>query len=249
VPRNPGILAPFPEGGGRFATTRWSLVLAAGGTDSVEVRPALGQLIERYWYPLYVFVRRKGHGSEEAFDLTQEFLSRLLDTNFLISADREKGKFRTFLLTALERFLVDEWRRGTRQRRGGGRAMLSLSVVDAEERYVHEPADTRTPELIYERRWALTLLEQTLARLRQECTSTGKEELFKAVEPVLAADDAARPYSEIAAGLSMSEGALKTAIHRLRRRFAAILRAEIAETVSDPRDVDEEIQHLFSSLQ
>ena len=248
MPQNPGILAPLPEGGGRFATTRWSLVLAAGGTDSLEVRPALGQLIERYWYPLYAFVRRKGHGSEEAFDLTQEFLSRLLDTNFLTSADRDKGEFRTFLLTALERFLVDEWRRGSRQRRGGGqRDALALrprcrgALRARARRHPHA-------RLIYERRWALTLLEQTLARLRQECVSTGKEDLFKAVEPVLAADDAARPYSEIAAGLSMSEGALKTAIHRLRRRFAAILRAEIAETVTDPGEVDEEIRHLFSSL-
>ena len=241
-------LAPNLRGEARFATTRWSLVIAAGGTDSQEVRPAMGHLIERYWYPLYAFVRRKGRDAEEAFDMTQEFLLRLLDRNFLASADPSKGRFRTFLLTALERFLIDEWRRETRERRGGGRTILSLSPVDAEDRYRLEPADTATPESIYERRWALALLEQALRRLREECTAAGRQELFRAVEPLLSGEDSGRPYAAIATGLEMTEGALKTAIHRLRRRFAVILRAEIAETVARPEDVDEEVQHLFRSL-
>src|SRR5262245_65384679 len=169
---------PRLENGAGFATTHWSLVLAAGGTDSREVAPALRQLLERYWYPLYAFVRRKGHDSEEACDLTQEFLSRLLEKNLLRSADPGKGRFRTFLLTALSRFLVDEWRREGRQIRGGGRSILSLDLVGAEARYRLEPADTLTPERIYERRWAMTLLERALKRLGEECAAAGRGEFF-----------------------------------------------------------------------
>src|SRR5688572_25046691 len=151
---------PGLENDPRFTTTRWSLILAAGGADSPQVGPALRQLLERYWYPLYTFVRRKGHDPEESRDLTQEFLSRLLEKNLLRSADPRKGRFRTFLLTALYRFLVDEWRREGRQVRGGDRSIVSLDFVQAEARYRFEPVDTMTPERIYERRWAMTLLER-----------------------------------------------------------------------------------------
>jgi RNA polymerase sigma-70 factor (ECF subfamily) len=242
---------PLPEHGEaalRFSATRWSLVLAAGGTDSASARPALARLVETYWYPLYAFVRRKGRGPEDACDLTQEFLARLLERKLISAADPEKGKFRTFLLSALERFLVDEWRREGRKKRGGGRAPLSLSLLDAEERYRLEPADTLTPERIYERRWAMTLLDQGLRRLEEECAAAGREAHFAAVRPVLAGEDQGRPYAAIASELRMTEGALKTYIHRLRRRFGALLRAEISQTLSDPRDVDAEIQHLFQSL-
>jgi RNA polymerase sigma-70 factor (ECF subfamily) len=232
----------------RFATTHWSLVLAAGGTGSEEVRTAMARLLETYWYPLYAFVRRKGHGPDEACDLTQEFLAKLLERNLLTTADPARGKFRTFLLTALDRFLVDEWRREGRKKRGGGRPLLSLSFLDAEDRYRLEPADTLTPERIYERRWAITLLELGLRRLEEEHAAAGRETVFAAVKPVLVGDDPLRPYTAIAAELKMTEGALKALIHRLRRRFRAILRAEIAQTVADPRDVAEEIQHLFRSL-
>jgi RNA polymerase sigma-70 factor (ECF subfamily) len=241
-----------------FHTTHWSLVLAAGATDSQVVRPAMDRLLARYWYPLYAFVRRKGHGPDDACDLTQEFLTRLLERNYLGSADPARGRFRTFLLTALDRFLVDEWRRESRQKRGGGRPVLSLSgssasgrslsVRDAEARYRLEPADDLTPERIYERRWAMTILEQAMRRLEVECAALGRDALFAAVRPILAGEDPDDPYAGIAARLHMKEGALKTAVHRLRARFRTILRAEIAETVSDPRDVDEEIQHLLQSL-
>lgn len=237
------------EPASRFATTHWSLVLTAGGTDANIARPALSRLLETYWYPLYAFVRRKGRPPDEACDLTQEFLSRLLERNYLRVADPSKGKFRTFLLTGLERFLVDEWRREARQKRGGGSTILSLSLLDAESRYQLEPADTLTPERIYERRWAVTLLEQALKRLEKEYAAAGKRTLFARLEPLLAGERGNESYDQIAAQLTMKEGAVKTAMHRLRRRFAAILRSEIAETVSDPGDIEEEVQHLFRSLQ
>ncbi len=232
----------------RFTATHWSLVLAAGGTDAESARPALARLLETYWYPLYAFVRRKGHDPEDACDLTQEFLARLLEGNLLSAADPAKGKFRTFLLAALERFLVDEWRREVRKKRGGGRAPLSLAVFDAEERYRLEPADDLTPERIYERRWAITLLEQALRRLEEECAAAGRDALFAAVKPVLVGEDHLRAYAAISADLKMTEGALKTLVHRLRRRFRTLVRTEIAQTVFDPRDVAEEIQHLFQVL-
>jgi RNA polymerase sigma-70 factor (ECF subfamily) len=241
-------LGERPRDAGRFATTHWSVVQAAGATDSRDVRPAMSRLIETYWYPLYAFIRRKGHGPDEACDLTQEFFSRLLERNFLHTADPDKGRFRTFLLRALARFLVDEWRHESRQKRGGGRAPLSLSALEAEERYRLEPADTLTPERIYERRWAMTLLEQAMARLEEECAAAGREALFAAVKPILCGEDAQSPYAVLAARLDMKEGALKTAVHRLRRRFGALLRGEIAATVSDPAEVEEEVQYFLHRL-
>ena len=246
-PEEPSFSAP-PSHAARFATTHWSHVLAAGGTNSHAGRPALCRLLETYWYPLYAFIRRKGRDADDACDLTQEFLARLLERNLLSAADPAKGKFRTFLLTALDRFLVDEWRREGRQKRGGGSVPLSLSVLDAEGRYRLEPADTATPERLYERRWAMTLLDQALKHLEEECTAAGRGALFAAVKPVLVGEDPLRPYAAIAAEFKIKEGALKTQIHRLRSRFRTILRAEIAQTLSDPTDVDEEIQHLFRSL-
>ncbi|HVR76337.1 MAG TPA: sigma factor [Planctomycetota bacterium] len=237
------------EPGSRFVTTHWSLVLTAGGTDANSARPAISRLLETYWYPLYAFVRRKGRPPDEACDLTQEFVSRLLERNYLRVADPSKGKFRTFLLTGLERFLVDEWRRETCQKRGGGSTILSLDLLDAESRYQLEPVDTLTAERIYERRWAVTLLEQSLGRLEKEYAAAGKSTLFALLKPLLAGESGNDSYLQIASRLNMKEGALKTAVHRLRRRFAAILRAEIAETVSDPGDIEEEVQHLFRSLQ
>jgi RNA polymerase sigma-70 factor (ECF subfamily) len=234
--------------GGRFVTTRWSLVLAAGGTSSDASRLALSRLLETYWYPLYAFARRKGHEPEEACDLTQEFLLRLLECGFFGGADPQKGRFRTFLLTALERFLVDEWRAGNREKRGGGRQVLSLSLIDAEDRYRLEPADTHTPEQIFERRWAMTLLDETFRRLEEESAAAGRAGLFAAVKPILSGEDACSPYAEIAARLGMREGSVKTAVHRLRRRFGALLLAEIAQTISDPEDVKDELHHFFRLL-
>jgi RNA polymerase sigma-70 factor (ECF subfamily) len=207
------------------------------------------RLLETYWYPLYAFVRRSGRDPNDASDLTQDFLTRLVERNSLSLADPTRGKFRTFLLTSLERFLVDDRRRETREKRGGGRTILSLTMLDAEDRYQLEPLDTLTPEHIYERRWAMTVLDRALVRLEQECRAAGREALMTAVKPLLAGESAEKSYAEIARGLVMKEGALKTAIHRLRRRYAALVRAEIAETVSEPNDVEAEVQHLFRSLE
>jgi RNA polymerase sigma-70 factor (ECF subfamily) len=242
---------PLPEHGEppfRFTATRWSLVLAAGGSDPESSRKAMARLLEAYWYPLYAFVRRKGHGPEDACDLTQGFVARLLERNLIGAADPERGKFRTFLLASLERFLVNEWRREGRVKRGGGRAPISLSLFEAEDRYRLEPADPQTPERIFERRWAMTLLEQALERLEEECVAKGRKALFSSVRPVLAGEDGVRAYSAIAADLGMTEGALKTQVHRLRRRFGTLLRAEIAQTVADADELEEEIQHLIRSL-
>lgn len=248
-------MAPFDPHGrhlsaepGRFVTTHWSLVLAAGGNESVSSRSALSRLLETYWYPLYAFARRKGRDPDDSFDLTQEFLLGLLDRKFLGDADPQKGRFRTFLLTAFERFLVAEWRRGQRQKRGGGQVILSLSSVTAEERYRLEPADSLTPEQIFERRWALTLLDTTMKRLEEESAAAGREDLFVALKPILAGEDASSPYAELATRLGRNEGALRTAAHRLRQRFGALLRAEIAETISAAEDVDDELRQLFQIL-
>jgi RNA polymerase sigma factor (sigma-70 family) len=237
-----------PRGRPQFATTHWSLVLAAGGTDSLEARPAMERLLETYWYPLYAFVRGKGHAAEAAYDSTQEFISRLLERKLLHVADPTKGRFRTFLLTCLERFLVDEWAHANRQKRGGGRTILSLSAPEADERYRLEPADPLTPERIYEKQWAIALLERTLSRLKEEATAAGRGEMFEALAPFLSGDDSGSPYLELAARLGMKEGALRTAVHRLRKRYGALLRDEIASTVSDPKEVEEELRDLFLRL-
>jgi len=242
--------APPPAAGERrFATTHWSVVLAAGGTDTREAAPALERLCALYWYPLYVFVRRKGWAPDDAADLTQEFLARLLEKNYLSSADPARGRFRTFLLTAFERFLINEKKRERRQKRGGGRAALSLDRADAAERYRLEPADEITPERLYERRWALTLLGKAMDRLGEECAATGRAAVFSAARSLLTGGEGQAPYAEIAGRLSMTEGAVKTAVHRLRRRYGEVLRAEIAETVERPEEIEDEIQSLFRALE
>jgi RNA polymerase sigma factor (sigma-70 family) len=239
---------PNPGEPERFVTTRWSLVLAAGGEESEGSRSAMTRLVETYWYPLYAFARRKGRGPDEACDLTQEFLLALLDRKFLGEADPQKGRFRTFILTAFGRFLVDEWRREHCEKRGGGRRILSLSSIEAEERYRFEPADPLTPEQIYERRWAMTILDVAMKRLEDETAAAGRQDLFAAVKPILTGEDDSNPYAALGARLGMKDGALRTAVHRLRRRFGALLRAEIAETIADPRDVDDELRYLFRLL-
>lgn len=232
-----------------FATTHWSLVLAAGGTNSIEIRPAMSRLLELYWYPLYAFVRSKGRKQEEAFDLTQEFLSRLLERNLLENLDPAKGRFRTFLLTCLERFLIDQWARDHRLKRGGGLRIVSLSAPEAEQKFQLEPVDSVTPERIFERRWAMTLLEQSMKCLKDECVASGKGMLFEAAKPLMSGEGNQCPYAELASRLGMNEGALKTAVHRLRKRYGALLREQIAQTVSGPEEVEEELRDLFQKLE
>jgi RNA polymerase sigma-70 factor (ECF subfamily) len=231
-----------------FVTTHWSVVLAAGDNDTLQAQVALEELCRTYWYPLYAYVRRRGHGAPEAQDLTQAFFARLLERNWVGDADRNRGRFRTFLLTALSRFLADEWDKARAQKRGGGVAHVPVQLDTAETRYGHEPADDRTPEQCYDRQWALTLLESVLERLRAECERAGKGEWFATLNGCLTADRASLPYAELGAKLGMNEGAMKVSVHRLRKRYRSMLRAEIAQTLAATEDVDTELRHLFAVL-
>jgi RNA polymerase sigma-70 factor (ECF subfamily) len=236
------------SGANRFATTRWSVVLAAGRRSTERSRDALAELCANYWYPLYGFVRAQGYSAHDAQDLTQEFFARLIERNTVGEADRTRGRFRTFLIASLKHFLANERDRARAKKRGGGRLVLSIDFDAGESRLSREPACDATPERIFERRWALALLETVLALLREEFQSAGKGQLFERLKGTLTASHDAGGYAAIAAELGMAEGAVKVAVHRLRRRFRELLRDEIAQTVADPADVDQEIRELFTAL-
>jgi RNA polymerase sigma-70 factor (ECF subfamily) len=237
-----------PQAAWRFASTRWSIVAAAGRKESPEARAALAILCQSYWYPLYAYARRRLTSPDDAQDLTQEFFARLLEKDYLQAANPARGKFRSFLLTAFQRFLAKEHARATAQKRGGDRRPLSLDFQDGDQRYCHEPADPTTPESLYQRRWALTLLEQALARLRQEFARAGKEQLFEALKGTLTGDGTGESYEHIGQDLGLSEPAVKTAAHRLRRRYQELLRAEVAQTVASPEEVEDELRDLFAAV-
>ncbi len=232
-----------------FATTRWSLVAEAGGAASPECRAALATLCELYWYPLYAFVRRKGYQAAEAQDLTQAFFAELLEKERLQLADPQRGRFRSFLLGALNHFLANQRRAAAAQKRGGGHNVLSIDFDDGETRYQREPVDATTPEKIFQRRWTMTLLDRAVGRLRDEFAAAGKLELFDQLKLHLGGDPEATAYGELAQALQTTEGAVKTAAHRLRKRCRELLREEIAQTVCDPEEIDAELQELFTSLQ
>jgi RNA polymerase sigma-70 factor (ECF subfamily) len=231
-----------------FATTHWTVVLSAGRSETTRGRDALAALCKTYWYPLYAYVRRQGHSSHDAEDLTQGFFARLLETESLAVVSREKGKFRTFLLVALKRFLVNEWQRANSQKRGGGSFRVPLQGHTAETQYAIEPVERLTAEKLYERRWALTLLDRVLARLRDEFNLADKKELFEKLKSYLMVEKEAIPYAKAAQLLGMNEGAVKVAVHRLRRRFRELFREEVAHTVSKPEEIDEEIRHLLAAF-
>ena len=231
-----------------FVTTHWSVVLSARQKDSPETAAALETLCRTYWYPLYAYVRRQGHSPHDAQDLTQEFFARLLQKDYLKAAAREKGRFRTFLIVALKRFLANEWDRVRAQKRGGGQPLLSLDAEVAEERYRIEPVEGATADKVYERRWALTLLDRTMTRLREEFTGGGKAAEFERLKACLTAERGEISYAEIAAALGQSEGTVRVAVHRLRKRFRAIFREEIAQTVSSAEDIEEEVRYLMGVL-
>ena len=231
-----------------FPVTRWTVVLAAGGTPSPESAAALERLCSSYWYPLYAFVRRSGYSPEDAEDLTQEFFARLLEHNWIAHADRHKGRFRSFLLMAMKRFLAKEWDKVKTTKRGGQVRLVSLQLDAAETRYTREPADTRTPEQVYEKQWALTLLESVLSLLREDHARDGKGALFNTLEPCLIGSRETQPYAALAAELGTTEAAVKMAVCRLRERYRACLKEEIAHTVASPAEVDEELRHLFRVL-
>ena len=232
----------------RFRTTRWSLVLAARDRTSPEARQALQELCEAYWYPLYAFVRRHGHPAEEAQDLTQEFFVRLLEKDFLALVDQSRGKFRSFLMTACKHFLANECDRARALKRGGGRELLSIDARAGESRYAAEPTHDLTAERLFERRWALLLLQHVLSRLRDEFRQAGKGEQFEQLKVFLTGEKSAGHYVQTAEVLRATPGAVRVAVHRLRRRYRELLREEIARTVNDPGQVEAEIRDLMTAL-
>lgn len=231
-----------------FVTTHWSVVLSARRKDSPQSAAALETLCRTYWYPLYAYVRRQGHPPPDAQDLTQEFFARLLQKDYLKAAAREKGRFRTFLIVALKRFLANEWDRARAQKRGGGQPLLSLDTELAEQRYRIEPVEGATADRVFERRWALTLLDHTMTRLREEFATGGKVAEFERLKACLTAERGEISYADIAAALGLSEASARVAVHRLRKRFREIFREEIAHTVSRAADIEEEVRYLMSVL-
>jgi len=240
-------LEQLPAGGSRFATTHWSIVVSAGDQRSPEASRALATLCEHYWFPLYAFVRRAGHSTEDAQDLTQEFFVHLLAKNSLAVADRQRGRFRSFLLGAMKHFLADQRDRARARKRGGTKTVISFDSLNAETRYRLEPASDLTPEKMFEKQWALWLLEHVLSRLHAELVAEGKSALFDALKDALTGAPSAT-YAAIGAELGMSEGAVKVAAHRMRCRYRALLREEISQTVANSEEIGEEIRYLLSCL-
>jgi DNA-directed RNA polymerase specialized sigma24 family protein len=236
------------EHSGVFSTTHWSVVLEASKGDANRSAGALERLCRTYWYPLYAFVRRRSCDVHEAEDLTQAFFAHLLEKEALKTVAREKGRFRTFLLTAFANFLNNEWVKQRALKRGGTQVFTSWEELKAEERYRHEPIDHFTPEMLFERRWAFTLVEHVLMALRQEYEGANKLELFLELQPCLTAEAEPDFCGRVADGLKMNKGAVKVALHRLRRRFGERLRAEIGSTCASTDQVDDEIRHLFAAL-
>ncbi|MBN2579006.1 MAG: sigma-70 family RNA polymerase sigma factor [Pirellulales bacterium] len=231
-----------------FAATRWTLILsAARGTQTPIAATALAELCRIYWYPLYAFLRHRGHESHEAEDLTQEFFARLLAKDFLKGVEPQKGKFRSFLLASLKHFLSDQRDRARARKRGGGRKVVPLDGLDAESRYRLEPAHDLTPEKMFEKQWALALLDRVLSRLEAEQTADRKAEQFKTLK-IFLSGGRSETYAAVAERLGTTEGAVKTAVHRLRRRYRELLREEIAHTVASPEEIDEEIRSLLNCL-
>jgi RNA polymerase sigma factor (sigma-70 family) len=232
-----------------FNTTRWTMVLAcAEQNNSTRAQEALADLFQIYWYPLYAYVRRRGYGEQDAEDLVQSFCLHLQEKHALAKADRERGKFRTFLLSSLQNFLANERERANAQKRGGGRELIRLDAEEADARYRLEPAHSMTPEVLFEKRWALALLEQTVSDLRADFTMRGKGRLFDGLSSFLTSDLRETSYQTAAAQLGLPLSAIKTTVHRLRRDYRAKLREQIERTVSSPDEVEDELLHLRKVL-
>jgi RNA polymerase sigma-70 factor (ECF subfamily) len=234
--------------GGGFATTQWSLVLAAGAPGSPQAGEALARLCAAYWYPVFAFVRRQGHSLEDAQDLTQGFFARLIEKGDLADADRSRGRFRAFLLTACRHFLANEWDREQAQKRGGGRTALTIDAAAAEGRYQRALSHAQTPERLYERQWCLTLLAAVLDDLRDEYGASGKGRVFDRLKGFLTDAETDETHADAAADLGISAAAVKVAVHRLRKRYRDALRRRVADTVSSEQEVEDEIGHLFTTL-
>jgi DNA-directed RNA polymerase specialized sigma24 family protein len=230
-----------------FDATSWTTVREAGQPGSPEADAARAKLCQAYWYPLYFYVRRLGQSPEDAQDLTQGFFARLLEKNYVASADREKGRFRSFLLVLLKRFLAGEWARANRQKRGGGVELIPLDLEHTESRYVAEPADELSPDKAFDRRWAQVLLARVTDRLQAQCVAEGKGHLFAELRPFLTGEGE-EPYEAVAQRLQIPKATLKVLVHRFRQRYGQVLREEIAPTVASPEEVEDELRALFAAL-
>ena len=229
-----------------FPTTRWSRVIAAGDRAAPEARAALAELCEAYWYPIYALIRRRGHRPEESCDLAQDYFTRLLEKGVIAAADQSKGRFRVFLRTDCQHFLIDHHRR----QRARARVLkpISIDADDAENRYRFEPVYESTPDRLFDRAWATTLLDRVLGLLGQEYATEGRADVFDRLKVILSQGKGAVPATELAAQLGTTEGAVNTAVHRLKKRYRAILQREIAATLDDPSQVDDEIRWLFEAI-
>lgn len=238
IERDPGI----------FVTTHWSIVLAAGSETSSRRAEALESLCQAYWYPLYVFVRRRGYDEHEARDLTQGFFARLLAHNDVAQADAARGKFRTFLLSALQHFLANEWDKSQRLKRGGGTRCISLNDEDAEARFQAEPATHAPSDTLFDRGWAEAVLELVLKRFEAELSANGDAARYEVLQPFLLGGEGSGSYAEASRQLGLSETGVRSIVHRFRKRLRELIRAEVANTVSRPEEVDDEVRYLFAAL-
>ena len=232
-----------------FPATRWSLVISARDQDSPAAERALSELCELYWFPLYCFVRRKGHAPQDAEDLTQEFFRLVIEKNYFGTADAERGKLRSFLLVAMKNFLSDSWRAANAKKRGGGKVILSLDQKTAEDRYLVEPSHEQTPESLFELRWAQNRSNHIMNKLRAIYQDLGKADLFEALHEFIASNSADGSYGEASAKLGITEGAARVNVFRMRKRYGELLRAQIEETVASPEDAAGELQHIYKVLQ
>lgn len=240
--------AEKPQGHARFATTRWSLIVAAGRSSAPEARAAMETLCQCYWTPLYEFARRRGSPSADAADLTQGFFAVLLEKDYLQTADQDRGRFRSFLLTAFKRFLMNEHDRATALKRGGGVQVVAINADEAESHVGIEPADDRTPEILFERRWAITLLDRVLGQLEQEMSEKGRSQLFECCRGCLTGVGLDEQYASIASRCGVTEAAVKVTVHRLRARYRELLIEEVRQTVASDADVADELQALMRAV-
>lgn len=230
-----------------FRTTQWSLVINAGSDDSIVAATALEQLCQRYWYPLYAWVRRSGYSHDDAADITQSFFARVVEKKPFTGVEPGIARFRSFLLTALKHFMINEWQSANRLKRGGGRQIISLDEK-ADDLYRTEPSHDASPDKLFEKRWALSVVETALAKLRAEFAASEKPALFDVLKPALSGEKLEKGYAEVAAEFGLSESAVKVAVHRMRKRFGEVLRAEVLETIRDPAEVDYEVRYLIQAL-
>jgi RNA polymerase sigma factor (sigma-70 family) len=235
------------RGAGRFNETHWSMIIAAGRKDS-RAEEALQNLCKVYWYPLYAFVRRQGHNRQDAEDLTQAFFARLLARDDLAAVDRAKGRFRSFLLASMKHFLANEWDKTQARKRGGGKQILPIDFEDSESKYAVEPTHDITPDKLYDRRWAITVLDQVMVKLRKEMNREGKIDQFEQMKIFLTGSKGEVRYAKVAENLGISETAVKTAVHRLRKRYRRLLNDVISETVETKQDVERELRYLLAAL-